>query len=183
MLQVYECCLTNHNMGWPRYAQRALMTCGCSEDDTLLLGLYHSFEVEKLKLTSGSTASVSVDTTYPFEDDIRVSVVSGAQSGQHLTLALRIPGWAEKATVTLPNGTVASGLKNGTLFNVRLPSGASKLTLTLPQKVWLEDRTTAQRKAAAVHRGPLLFSIPVPYTTNAAPKYIRIPPAACEFLK
>ena len=54
-MQVFECCLANHNMGFPKYAQRAVMTA--KEDwglagDTLAVLLYHDFEAKRIVLPS-----------------------------------------------------------------------------------------------------------------------------------
>ena len=87
--QVYECCLTNHNMGWPKYAQRAVMTATEEGADTLAVLLYHSFSAESIVLPSGATASVLVTTDYPFDDVVQLNFTSNTS----ITVALRIPGW------------------------------------------------------------------------------------------
>ena len=87
--QVYECCLTNHNMGWPKYAQRAVMTATEEGGDTLAVLLYHSFSAESIVLPSGATASVVVTTDYPFDDVVQLNFTSNTT----ITVALRIPGW------------------------------------------------------------------------------------------
>ena len=149
--QVYECCLTNHNMGWPKYAQRAAMTQAATEEgDTLAVLLFHGFAAHSIPLPSGSTADLSVTTEYPFEEEIEIRVDTAAG----LTLALRIPQWCKSPTVTLPNATIAPAIP-GTLFKARLGPGASTIKLSLPMDVWLENRTLGR---VAVHRGPLLYS-------------------------
>ena len=60
-MQVFECCLANHNQGWPKYAQRAVMTateqqlpCGMAGcDETLAVTLYHAFEAHSVVLPKG----------------------------------------------------------------------------------------------------------------------------------
>ena len=66
-MQVFECCLANHNMGWPKYAQRAVMTAtetinlsGQIVTDTLAVLLYHSFEADSVVLPSGATATTQL---------------------------------------------------------------------------------------------------------------------------
>ena len=159
--QVYECCLTNHNMGWPKYCQRALMTMhkrATEEQDTLAVLLYHDFKASAISLPSGSTVDLTVATDYPFDEKIKITVTSTAG----LTLALRIPAWCHDATVLLANGTTASA-QAGTLFHTMVVSGTSKLELELPMEIRLENRTAG---AVAVHRGPLVYAYNVNWTAN-----------------
>ena len=100
-MQVFECCLANHNMGWPKYAQRAVMTAtetinlsGQIVTDTLAVLLYHSFEADSVVLPSGATASVAVTTDYPFDEVVNVNFSSATA----ITIALRIPGWCPELT-------------------------------------------------------------------------------------
>eukprot|EP01051_Picozoa_sp_SAG22_P009227 SAG22_NODE_754_length_7443_cov_4.952478_4_plen_471_part_00 len=170
--QVYECCLTNHNMGWPKYAQRAAMTLSSTqEEDTLAVLLYHSFEARQITLPSGSTADLKVSTEYPFRESISITVATTAG----LTLALRIPGWADKASIMLANGTTVRA-QPATLFQTRVPAGTSQLELTLPMEIWVENRTAG---AVAVHRGPLLFAHNVEW---AADHSARNPTGQCAGL-
>lgn len=180
--QVYECCLTNHNMGWPKYAQRAVMTAKESTHipgDTLGVLLYHPFEAESIVLPSGATAGVSIKTDYPFDNAIHLNFTSATA----ITVALRIPGWCPKLGTTQDLSEVCrverSICKSPSSCHTRVdpcrPSdffrtvlggstfGSTAMTLHLPMQIRLENRTQG---AVAVHRGPILYSKNVAWIHN-----------------
>ena len=176
-MQVFECCLANHNQGWPKYAQRAVMTATEDWGDTLAVLLYHSFDATSVVLPSGSTANVSVSTAYPFNDTVAINITPSAS----LTLALRIPGWctpprtaaniSEICRVERTFCDQANGCRDrtdpcggGDLFRTVLDAGKQqRLRLVLPMSVRLENRT---QNATAVSRGPLLYSYNVPWASS-----------------
>jgi hypothetical protein len=179
--QVYECCLTNHNMGWPKYAQRAVMTAKESGVyDTLGVLLYHSFEAESIRLPSGAMAGVAVKTDYPFDDKVYLNFTSATA----ITVALRIPGWCPKLTGETQDLSEACRVERNlcdsagscrTRVDPCSPSeffrtvlggstfGPTAMTLHLPMQVRLENRTHG---AVAVHRGPILYSKNIAWAHN-----------------
>ena len=176
-MQVFECCLANHNQGWPKYAQRAVMTATEDWGDTLAVLLYHSFDATSVVLPSGSTANVSVSTAYPFNDTVAINITPSAS----LTLALRIPGWCKPPRTAANISEIcrvertfcdqANGCRDrtdpcggGDLFRTVLDAGKQqRLRLVLPMSVRLENRT---QNATAVSRGPLLYSYNVPWASS-----------------
>ena len=91
---------------------------------------------------------MDVDTSFPYEDQVRVTVTST----EGMPLYLRIPGWATNATV---NGAATT---NGTMFKIDCKAGATKVVLDLNPEVRLE---TWFNGAKSVHRGALLYSLPL----------------------
>jgi hypothetical protein len=69
-----------------------------------------------------SSADLTVETDYPFDEQVTITVTSDAGLG----LALRIPAWAHGASVALANGTVVPA-QAGTLFHTRLQLGTVRL--------------------------------------------------------
>lgn len=112
------------------------------------------------KATLPSGATVDVDTRYPFEDQIHISVTTKAAMPLHL----RIPGWATKASVS--NGTAETPVSNGTMFKVECAAGSTTITLNLNSEIRLE---TWFNGAQSVHKGALLYSLPLAadYTVTA----------------
>ena len=68
---MYECCVSNHVQGWPKFAARqfALLPPG-TDDDAAVPGLaavqYFDSESPAIVLSDGSKVSVTVKTGYPF---------------------------------------------------------------------------------------------------------------------
>ena len=175
-MQVFECCLANHNQGWPKYAQRAVMTAkeDWGIDDTLAVLLYHDFEAKAIVLPSGATAGVVVSTDYPFGDVIHINFTSA----KNIIVALRIPGWCPKITGQSQNisevcrverrvCTTSDGCRTridpcspGGFFRTAVQSGKAirptAMKLHLPMQVRLENRTQNgidHGSGIAVHRG------------------------------
>ncbi|KAK3270065.1 hypothetical protein CYMTET_21518 [Cymbomonas tetramitiformis] len=145
----FGCCTANFNQGWPKLANSLIYTAA---DGGVVVGVYAPVEVS---LPNGQ-GYVSVETSYPFSDTATVRVKAAAA----LTLYLRIPGWAEEATV---DGAPA---RNGTMHEVACPKGATAVRVDFNPGVRLEmwDNGTV-----SVHRGALLFSLPLGlnFTTTA----------------
>ena len=132
-------------------------------------------------LIDGST--VTVNTSYPFEDTVRVSCVpkdAGKYSNKPPPLAIagtslsfawlfaafplliRVPSWSTKATLngkSVPAGAFSE--------QTCTPGGANMFTLKLAPEITVERWAADQHGGVAVHpgysvvRGPLLFSLPI----------------------
>jgi len=93
----------NFNQGWPKLAHFGVFfTTG---DGGVAIGVYAP---SKASYPDGT--SVEIDTTYPFEDVIRIMV----NSTKDLPLHLRVPAWAHNATIFI-NGPVGIPGRNGTM--------------------------------------------------------------------
>ena len=96
---------------------------------------------------------VRIDTAYPHEDIATVTVTANAPSAVHL----RMPSWATRATV---NGEAAA---NGTIWSgVALAGAPSVYRVDFAPEIRLQSW---DRGAVSVHRGALLYSLPI------APEY------------
>eukprot|EP01043_Picozoa_sp_COSAG02_P010974 COSAG02_NODE_398_length_23118_cov_49.968939_1_plen_372_part_10 len=178
-MQVFECCLANHNQGFPKYAQRAVMTA--EEDngmpigsDTLAVLLYHDFTAKGVVLPSGATADVVVSTDYPFNDVVNITFTLA----RPITVALRIPGWCRHPKSPSSNisefcrverqvciasddcQTRIDPCRPGDMFRTVVQSGKgiwpTAMKLHLPMQVRLENRTQNgidHGSGIAVHRG------------------------------
>ena len=176
-MQVFECCLANHNMGFPKYAQRAVMTAKEDFGDTIAVLLYHDFEAKGIVLPSGTTAGVVVSTDYPFGDVVSINFTSA----KRITVALRIPGWCvnsteaqnisemcrvERQICTTSDGcdTRIDPCEPGEFFRTIVQNDEAILPtamkLHLPMRVRLENRTQngiSHGSGIAVHRGKRLI--------------------------
>lgn len=111
----------------------------------------------------GGWVRLRIDTDYPARGIVRVHVDEAPT--EPWELALRVPGWAEDAT--LDDGTV--GASKGASVTVRpgyarvtSPKAGSVLTLNMPvaaRWIWPDPRIDAVRGQAAVQRGPVVYCL------------------------
>lgn len=103
-----------------------------------------------------------MDTNYPFEDQVRVTL----QSTTATTLHVRIPCWAHNAVVTV-NG-VAGSAAECTMHKVACAAGTTKVVVDLSPEIRLESWDGV---SVSVHRGPLLFAVPIQGRYNVTHQY------------
>ena len=121
-------------------------------------------------LPDGGT--VTVETTYPFEDNVRISC-KPARGKQSFPLQIRIPGWARNASI---NGKrVSPGefshqtcVAGGASRASHGDGGSSLFMLQLAPQIELEEWAgdlnadgEAPHTAYSVVRGPILYSLPI----------------------
>ncbi len=108
------------------------------------------FEVE------GTPVTVRLETGYPFRSELDFTVSAG--KSVKFPLYLRIPAWAENATLVVA-GQLYPALLPGSIFKLDYDwSGETRLLLTLPMKTEL---WRGHHKSAAVVRGPLVYSLKI----------------------
>ncbi len=147
----YGCCTSNMHQGWPKFVAHLWMR---TPDDGLA-----AIAWAPCTLTAtprGIPTTVTVDTDYPFRETIAVRVRTDLPG--RFPLALRIPGWAEGATVQVA-GESARHAAPGTMHRLeREWSGETTVTVRLP----MQPRATVRYNGAvAVERGPLVYALRV----------------------
>jgi hypothetical protein len=201
----YECCTSNHPMGWPRYAARQFMVKNVADhesesgsDGALLMLWYHSSEATGIRLTATNSVNMSTTGSFPFGADTGTDTDTAAdntamarlaiRADAPFTLLLRIPGWAMNVSsrargavvaspvringVPVPAASVQEGvlrypLTTTTATAIDTATGPTlhwSLSISFPMAIRIEDRYDGR---VAVYRGPLLYSLPVPYTAKA----------------
>ena len=103
---------------------------------------------------TAASATITIDSNYPFGDDATIHVTATKPSA----LKVRIPGWADKATV---DGKPAP---NGTLVTLPIPVGNTTVTIALNPEVrwehgWGDTLSQPPAASVAVVRGPLVFAL------------------------
>ena len=147
----YGCCTANMHQGWPKFASHLWMR---SPDGGLTAVAYAPCTVDAE--TAGSAVTIDVETEYPFDDTIHVTV--HAQQPARFPLRLRIPAWAEGAQVRVADGDAALA-DAGTFHCIeREWSGSTTVTLRLPMSARIERR---YHNSVAIHRGPLVYSLKI----------------------
>jgi hypothetical protein len=145
----FGCCTANMHQGWPKLAAQLWMK---TEDEGLVAAAYAPCRVSFA--SRGVRVTVAVDTDYPFRETLRVTVRSERSAA--FPLVLRVPAWAEGATVRVGAGA-EQPMQAGSLHRIaREWSGETTLAVHFPMRATLSVR---YNEAVAVERGPLVYSL------------------------
>uniref|UniRef100_Q01SC7 Uncharacterized protein n=1 Tax=Solibacter usitatus (strain Ellin6076) TaxID=234267 RepID=Q01SC7_SOLUE len=139
----FGCCTANMHQGWPKLAASLWMA---TNDGGFAAVAYGPGEV-----TSGGV-TIEERTDYPFRENVSLLV----KTDKSFPLVLRIPAWANGATVAV-NGQQQAGVKPGAFFRVqRAWRAGDRVELHFPMAVrmssWFNNSTS-------VERGPLVYSL------------------------
>lgn len=162
----------------PAHGRRAWFDCACcppnimrtlasldsylatTDADGLQLHLYAPSEF--VAAVGDGRVRLTVETDYPWDGRIRVSVQESPDS--EWTLSLRVPAWAQGATLTVGDG---SGNQQhpapGSYARLRRtwrPGETVELVLPMPVRLTAADeRIDAVRGCVAIERGPLVYAV------------------------
>jgi hypothetical protein len=147
----FGCCTANMHQGWPKLVAHLWMK---TRDEGLVAAAWAPCEAS---FTShGVPVAVRVDTDYPFRETLAVTVRPGR--AVRFPLALRVPAWAEGATVSVAGGA-PQPMRAGSLHRIeREWGGETALHLRFPMRPKV---TTRYNEAVAVERGPLVYSLAI----------------------
>ena len=149
----FGCCTANMHQGWPKLVFHLWMA---TRDKGLAATAYGPSKVTAL-VADEVAVTIEEETDYPFRGEIRLEVAPARPV--EFPLLLRIPGWAEDATVAV-NGRQAPGVTPGSFFTLRRTwRQGDAVELKIPMKLRTELR---YRNGVAITRGPLVYSYPVP---------------------
>ena len=110
----------------------------------------------------------SLPLAYPFDPNVSFTVHASAT----VPLRLRIPGWCTTATVQLiTNGGVGRPAAVGTMHQIILPAGHSKVELLLPMPPRLVP-TGAGDGSVVVMRGPIVIHSASTYSRYSRPRHV-----------
>jgi DUF1680 family protein len=145
----FGCCTANMHQGWPKFATHLWM----KTDDALFAVAYAPCEMTTQ--IGGARVKISEETEYPFRETITFRIETDAS--KYFALHLRVPDWANEATISINGEALQSTLKGDNCLEREWKSG-DVVTLDLPMSVRLEARP---RGAQAVWRGPLMFGLKI----------------------
>jgi len=147
----YGCCTSNLSQGWPKFAAHLWMK-------SLNEGLAAVAWAPNLVSTQikGVPVDIEVVTDYPFREEILLKVT--VAEPLRFPLHLRIPAWAEGASISIV-GTQQASAEAGTFYVLeREWSGATELELVFPMK----PRATRRfNNALTLERGPLVYALKI----------------------
>ena len=146
------CCTTNGAKGWPQYLQSSVRLS--SDESSVFIGLLTpSLSNISLSNKDGEGfAIIQVDSLYPFEDVVRITITSTLQ----ISLFIRIPSW-----VNLNSGAVINNIDvtrySGSFYPAGTHSTFSLVFDTSPE-IRVKQRPGANN-GISIYRGSLLFSL------------------------
>ena len=147
----FGCCTANYHQGWPKFANSLWMMAAEGAAEGLVAATYAPCEVNTM--LRGVPIRVVEETEYPFRGSVRISV--HPDKPLSFPLRLRIPAWAEGASIAV-NGKAVARPKAGSFASVeRAWTAGDGVEISFPMRPrvsrWFND-------SVAVERGPLVFS-------------------------
>lgn len=162
----FGCCTANMHQGWPKFVANLWMA---TPDDGLAAVAYAPSELNT-RIRGNVPIRIVEETEYPFRGQVRL-IVNPARPVT-FPLQLRIPAWAQGATLTV-NGKPQQEVKAGTFHRIeRRWAAGDRVELTLP----LRTRTSEwHQNSVAIERGPLVFSLKIGEDWRKIAKGMRRP--------
>ena len=151
-----RCCQHNHGMGWPYFAEHLVMA---TPDGGLATMLYAANETTAL-VADGVSLRMEETTDYPFGETVTLTLHPG-QEKVSFPLYLRIPAWAEGASVSVNGEAQPIAEAAGRYVRIsRQWQEGDAVRLTLPMKVrstvWQQNKSSV-----SVSYGPLTLSLKI----------------------
>ena len=147
----FGCCTANQHQGWPKFTSHLWMQ---TPDKGLAAISYAPCSV-KANVADGKSVTIRIDTEYPFDENVRITIQTDGPVS--FPLDLRIPGWAQGATVRATGERHHP--KSGTFFRLtREWKNGDVINLTLPMHIEVERRFN---DSIAILRGPLVYSLKI----------------------
>ena len=147
----FGCCTANMHQGWPKLVSHLWMG---TPGGGLTAIAYGPCEVRTTY--EGQKVTVIEETDYPFKGEIRFTV----RAAEPLTfpISLRIPSWAQGATVQVGVDEAVSAVPGSFHVIDRLWQDRDTVTLGLPMAVRIER---GFQDSVRLLRGPLVFSLKI----------------------
>jgi len=145
----YGCCTSNMHQGWPKFTAHLWMA---TPDGGVAAVAYAPSEAQ---VRAGDTpVRVTVDTDYPFRESLTITVTPEQRAT--FPLLLRVPQWAEGATVRVADESPVNMIPGGFHHVDREWNGRTTLELRFPMRPKV---TLRYHGAVSLERGPLVYSL------------------------
>jgi len=150
-----RCCQHNHSMGWPYFNKHLWMA---TPDSGACAVVYSPCEA-RIKVGDGATVGFTVETHYPFEEQIGIKLAM--EKATTFPLYLRIPGWCKNANLTVNGQSVAVAPAPGQFVRMEREwrpgdTIALQLPMELSMRTWADNHNSV-----SVDYGPLTFSLKI----------------------
>lgn len=128
-----------------------------TDDDGLQLHQYAPARI-RTTLSDGRRVELDVDTAYPRDGAVRVTVAT--TEDRPWTLTLRVPAWAQGATLVTPEGTEPAPVGTVSVHRRFTAGDVVELHLpTAPRVSTADPRIDAVRGCVVVERGPEVLCV------------------------
>lgn len=142
---------------------------GCTysmSDDAVWINLYGGSTLSTTWMDE--PLKLSQVTKYPWDGDVRIALDECPETA--FSLKLRIPGWAESASLRVNGTPVNSPITPGTYVGIRRrwkPGDSIELKLPMPARL-IEAHPLVEelRNQVAIERGPLVYCLESPDLSN-----------------
>jgi hypothetical protein len=153
------CCNVNGPRGIPHFVESMVMRAGAG----LAVVYYGPCQVQTILPGSGAV-SLQIETGYPFEDVVAITVTP--QRPSVFPLLLRVPAWCGAAVVTLNGADCLEPAVPGSYLRLERawqPGDVISLHFEYPLRLekWERSEFGLRAAGAAVLRGPLTFALPL----------------------
>jgi hypothetical protein len=148
----FGCCTANMHQGWPKLVSSLWMG---TADRGLATVAYGPSEVEGV-VGDKTTVRIDEDTEYPFRQTVQMTV--NPERAVTFPLKLRIPGWADEATVAVNGNQVPGAHAGAYLVIAREWKPGDRVEARFPMYPRL---SRWENNSVAVERGPLVFSLKI----------------------
>jgi hypothetical protein len=147
----FGCCTANYHQGWPKFAASLFLLSNNDAHDGLVAAAYAPCEVRTT--LRGTSVHIIEETEYPFRGKVQLTVSPAAPI--EFPLQLRIPAWADGATISV-NGRIEPHPSAGSFALIeRTWKSGDRVEITFP----LQPRVSHWfNESVAIERGPLVFS-------------------------
>jgi uncharacterized protein len=169
----YGCCTANMHQGWPKFAAHLWMR---TPDDGLAIMAYAP-STASCRI-DGTSVQATLRTDYPFRDSLAITIA--IEAPVHFPLLLRVPAWAEGATLRVGDGSAQKVTASSFHRLERKWTGTTELRLTFPMKPKVG---TGYHQAVTIERGPLVYGLKIDETwtrVNADKPHRQLPHADFE---
>lgn len=146
----FGCCTANMHQAWPKFVKNLLMG---SPDGGLAFTAYAPCEA-KIELEDQCKLTITEETNYPFDDQIKVKLELSKPS--KFPLYFRIPAWVKNPQLRV-NDKDQISISPGTFAKVeRSWQNGDQITLQFPMEIRI---TLGHAGLLSVYRGPLLYGL------------------------
>jgi hypothetical protein len=131
--------------------------------DAIWVNLYGGSSLET-KLSGGENVKLSQETEYPWNGRVRIKIEAGGEKA--FALKLRIPGWANGASVRINDAPADFSPRPGSYFEIRRvwqPRDLVDLDLPMPVRLMEANPLVEEDlNQIAVQRGPVVYCLESP---------------------
>lgn len=137
-------------------------------DNAVWMGMYGASEAD-LKLSGGADFTMKQTTGYPYDGKIVLEALE-VRCDAPMEIRVRIPGWAEKGTITLPDGSQKeiTPADAGTYYTIpvqKLEGMRIVIDFDMPARYTVANPMVEEDNCqVAVERGPLVYCMETPDT-------------------